>query len=490
MSRRPLNRATAHAPQVHPVRAIQFGAGRFLRGFFDWMVERLNQEGNFQAAVAVVRPTDQGPYQELLDQEGLFHVVLRGLQDGRPVDQITLVRCVADAVQPHQAYEAFLALATLSGVRLVVSNTTETGIRFQPEPFPTDRPAETFPGKLAALLYRRFQHVEGAADGGWILLPCELVEDNGQRLREAVLQYAAHWDLPSGFHAWVERACLFCNTLVDRIVTGWPQEGADALWDRIGFQDRLLTVAEPYHLWAIQAPEWVAQAFPAAEAGLNVHFVQDITPFRERKVRLLNGAHTAMTPLGLLAGLETVGQVVEDPELGPFIRALMEEEIVPSMDLPLTELRAYVVQVWDRFRNPFLRHRLADILLYSISKWRVRLLPTLRAYSERFGHLPPRTVLALAGLLRLYRGEWQGCPLPIQDEPAPVARIQAAWARGGSLDLLAARLLQDSTLWEQDLTLIPGLVSAVAKALERLERGGVRAALQSLHLPEEGPGPA
>ena len=486
MSRRPLNRATAHAPQVHPVRAIQFGAGRFLRGFFDWMVDRLNQEGHYRAAVAVVRPTDQGPYQELLEQEGLFHVVLRGLQEGRPVEEIALVGCVADAIQPYQAYEAFLALAALPTVRLVVSNTTETGIRFQPEPFPTDRPAETFPGKLTALLYRRFQHVEGAPQGGWILLPCELIQDNGQRLREAVLQYAAHWDLPSEFHAWVERACLFCNTLVDRIVTGWPQEGADALWDRIGFQDRLLTVAEPYHLWAIQAPEWVAQAFPAAEAGLNVHFVQDITPFRERKVRLLNGAHTAMTPLGLLAGLETVGQVVEDPELGPFIRALMEEEIVPSMDLPPTELRAYVAQVWDRFRNPFLRHRLADILLYSISKWRVRLLPTLLAYTERFGQVPPRTVLALAGLLRLYRGAGQGRPLPIQDEAEPLARIQAAWAQGGPPETLAAQLLQDPRLWGQDLSAISGLVSAVARALERLEREGVRAALRPLSLRGEG----
>ncbi len=480
MSRRPLNRTTAHAPQVHPVRAIQFGAGRFLRGFFDWMVDRLNQEVDFQAAVAVVRPTDQGPYQELLDQEGLFHVVLRGLQDGRPVDEITLVRCVADAVQPYQAYRAFLALATLPGVRLVVSNTTETGIRFQPEPFPVDRPAETFPGKLTALLYRRFQHVEGAADGGWILLPCELIQDNGHRLQEAVLQYAAHWDLPSGFHTWVERACLFCNTLVDRIVTGWPQEGADALLDRVGFQDRLLTVAEPYHLWAIQAPEWVAQAFPAPAAGLNVHFVQDITPFRERKVRLLNGAHTAMTPLGLLAGLETVGQVVDDPELGPFIRALMEEEIVPSMDRPRTELEAYVAQVWDRFRNPFLRHRLADIVLYSVSKWRVRLLPTLLGYTERYGQLPPRTVLALAGLLRLYRGEWKGHPLPIRDEAEPVARIQAAWAAGGTPEAIAARLLQDTGLWGQDLTALPGLVSTVARALEELERQGVRAVLRPL----------
>ncbi len=482
MHRRPLNRTTARAPLTHPVRIIQFGGGRFLRGFFDWMVEMLNRRTDFDAGVVVVRPTDRGPYQELLAQEGLFHVVLRGIQDGRSVDEATLVRCVAGAVQPYEAYQAFLALATAPQVRFVVSNTTETGIAFHPEPFPVDRPPETFPGKLTALLYRRFQHVDGAEEGGWIILPCELIEDNGVRLREAVLRYAAHWDLPPAFAVWVEEACLFCNTLVDRIVTGFPREDADTLLDRIGFDDRLLTVAEPYHLWAIQGPPRLNEIFPAREAGLEVHVTADITPFRERKVRLLNGAHTAMTPLGLLAGVETVGQVVADPVLGPTIWTLMEAEIIPSMDLPAEELRRYARQVWDRFRNPFLHHRLADIALYSVAKWRVRLLPTLLGYISRQGRLPRRTVLALAGLIRFYRGEWQGRPLPVQDEPEPVARIQAAWHQAETPGAVSRQVLGDGVLWGQDLTQVPGLVEAVGRYLDLLESHGVRDTVRMLGL--------
>ncbi|RMF03773.1 MAG: tagaturonate reductase [Bacteroidetes bacterium] len=442
---------------------LQFGTGNFLRAFLGPMVEALNAQTGFAGSLVMVKATDSPSraYEALLAQDGLYHLWIRGLQAGQQVDRLQLIKCVDRVIHPYTAFAEFLALATVHSIEFVVSNTTEAGIQFEAEDWPENGPARQFPGKLTQLLYARFRHFSGDPNSGWTILPCELIEDNGQALLACVLRYAEHWRLGEDFQAWLLMANHFCDTLVDRIVPGFPHQELATAEARIGYPDRQVVVAEPYSLWAIKAPEVVRSKLPLDQLNLNVQFTNDLDRYRTLKVRILNGAHTAMVPIGLRNGYETVGEFVRSEEGVRFVEELLYDEILPTLPQAGPEKQAYARTVLDRFRNPYLQHRLADIALNSIAKFRTRLWPSLQYWLEHNEQAPPRLLQAFTALLLLYRGD----TIPLQDEPAHLAYFADSWSRiasGGAPDDLVGYAVGS----EEVSTRYPQFMAQVYQALQ------------------------
>jgi tagaturonate reductase len=464
------------APFALPIKILQFGQGNFMRGFFDWQIDLLNERTGLNAGVVIVRPRG-GSSAPLLDvQDGLFTVLVRGLNEqGAPVKEYRKVSCVQRELDPNTMYADYLALASNPDLRFVVSNTTEAGIAVNDSDRFEDAPPAAFPAKLAQFLFARFVAFEGRTDKGLVLLPCELIDRNGPALKTAVLHFARLWNLAPAFDAWIEEACTFCSTLVDRIVTGYPEADAQQIQQDLGYQDQFLVAAEYYYLFVIQGPAWVGEELKLAGANLNVKLVDDITPYKKRKVGILNGGHTTLVPVALLAGLEAVGPAVDDQGTGAFLRAAIAEEIIPALGMDRKELEAYADDVILRFRNPAIHHRLASIALNSWSKFAARVMPQLLRYIDvNAGRMPRRLVLALAATMVLYRGG----VIQLSDDKASLDWFAQAWARVDSkewsLAQLASGWLANRALWGRDLNDVPGLTYALTVALEQIGRQGMR----------------
>ncbi len=464
----------------YPERIVQFGGGNFLRGFVDWVVDILNAETDFASGIALVKATP-GTYNALDEQDCLFTTYLLGIQAGKFVEQTRLIGAVNRTVYPYQDFAAYLALARQPEIRFIFSNTTEAGIVYSAEDAVTDEPPGSFPAKLTRFLYERYHHFAGTPARGCIIIPTELIVDNATRLREIILEYAALWRLEPGFSEWITAHNIFCNTLVDRIVSGFPQARAAELFERIAYEDRLLTMGELYHSWIIEAEPSLLGEFPVdkAKTPLNVKVVDDAAPYRTIKVRLLNGAHTAMVPLGLLLGIESVQEAMEHDALATFISDLIFQEVIPSVtEVPRDELEAFARAVFDRFRNPHIHHRLLTIALNSSSKVKERILPSLQGYLEVTGELPERLVIAFAAFIRLYRGEWRGEPISLNDDPEVLTWFKAQWSEADSIDALVHSVLSNAALWEEDLTSVPGLAPRVSACLRGIEAGELLALLR------------
>lgn len=477
----PIRRHPALLTTDRPIRILQFGGGHFLRAFVDWMVEVLNRETDFNGGIAIIKPTAGGDYSELKAQDGLFTVVLDGIKNGKQVAEKTLVTAVQKVINSYTEWEAYLNLAKNPEVRFIVSNTTEAGIRFRSEDKFDGAPPGEFPAKLTVWLHHRFQHFGGDASKGCILLPCELIENNGTALKKCVLQYADHWKLGGNFKDWITSANFFCGTLVDRIVSGYPREKADEIQKALGYRDELLVAGEQYHSWVIQAPEAVEKELPFSQTGLNVEFVDDLVPYREMKVRLLNGAHTAMVPVGYLAGIRLVSEAMQNERISGFIASFLREEAAPTLDFPEEVKHKFVAEVLDRFRNPILKHQLISISLNSTSKFVARLLPTLKDYLARNEKLPERIVFGFSALIRFYKGEVGGEDIPLKDDSKVLDVMATEWRKYEekklSLTEFVTSILKNTSVWNEDLTQINGLVEKVAENLRDIEINGIQIAL-------------
>lgn len=474
-----LNRSTASRPQTRPVKVLQFGEGNFLRAFVDWMIDLMNEKTDFNGAVQVVQPIAQGMGTMVNAQDGLYHVVLNGIQQGKPVREIRMVTSVAGVINPFEDFQAYLKAAENTDLKFIISNTTEAGITFDAKDTNPNTLPDSFPGKLTVLLHHRYKHFKGAVEKALTIMPCELIEKNGEALRNTILQYIGHWKLEDGFREWITKHTVFCNTLVDRIVPGFPKDTIREIQEEIGYEDNLVVTAETFHLWVIEpcgdvgeeqqhprvTTETVRKSFPVDKAGLQVKFVTDLTPYRTRKVRILNGAHTAMVPVAYLRGLRTVREAVEDAFAGDFIRRAIHEEIIPTLDLSKEELQQFANDVMERFQNPFIRHELISIALNSISKYQVRVLPSVLEYIKRTGKLPERLLQSLAALICFYKGEWQGQTIPLNDTPAVLAFFKKAWSSDNS-SAVVKQVLSNKELWGTDLTAVPGLAARVEQMVE------------------------
>ena len=419
---------------VRPERVIQFGEGGFLRGFVDWMLHKLNESGDFNGSVVVVQPIQQGMCDMLTEQDCMYTHIIRGAEG---VDT-TLVDVISRCVKPYDNFEEYLALADNPDMRYIVSNTTESGIVFRDTDRMDDVPPESFPAKLTLLLKRRF---EKGLDG-FVFLPCELIDRNGDNLKKAVLQYADLWNLGDGFKAWINEKNVFCNILVDRINTGYPK-GEDV---GLPYEDNMVNTSEFFHLWVIETDYDLEKELPFTKAGLNVIVTRDqLERYRTRKVRILNGAHTSMVAYGLLSGLETVKDCMDDETMKTFVRACLFEEIIPTLDMPKEELLEYADSVLVRFANPYIKHYLAAISLNSVSKFKVRVLPSLLEDRRRFGKNPEHLILGLAKLIEFYQN---GTP---NDAEEVIAAI-----RGKSVE----EVLANTALWGTDLSDLAEAVKA------------------------------
>lgn len=491
-----LSRATAADPDLArlstlPERVLQFGGGNFLRGFVDVFVDQLNRANVFNGRIVVVQSTAGGRADALNAQDGLFTVVTRGMKDGRRVDDAQLVASVSRGLSAASQWPDVLTVARSAALRVVVSNTTEAGIALDP----ADAPAapKSFPARLTAVLYERFRAFGNAADKSLIVLPCELIERNGQTLARLVKELSTKWELPPAFARWVETTCTFADTLVDRIVPGFPADDAAAIAQRLGYRDDLLVAAEPYHLFAIQGADRVRDELPFDRVhGLNVVFVPDLAPYRERKVRILNGGHTGMALGAFLAGKDTVGQCMDDPTIRTYLDALMATilpTLAPNDSADAAELKRYAADVFERFANPFVKHQLSAISLNSAAKYKARLLPATRDAIAAGRNVAP-LAFALAALLAFYRGkriedgkligERNGVAYAIQDTPGALEAFREHWAEPtGTSDEVARftrRALADKRIWGEDLTTLGDVFAdAVARSLRGiLESGAAR----------------
>ncbi len=411
-----------------PERIIQFGEGGFLRGFVDWMVDKLNKSGLYNGNITVVQPIEKGMCDVLTEQNCVYHHMIRGVEGV----EVSLIDSISRCVNPFRDYEEYLRLAENPDFRFVVSNTTESGIVYSDKDKLDDAPAETFPAKLTALLYRRY----GLGLPGFIFLPCELIDRNGDVLRECVLSYARLWKLGEGFEAWIREENVFANTLVDRINTGYPRDEENEL----KAYDKMLNTSEYFHLWVIESECDIESELPLRAAGLNVIYTPDkLEMYRTRKVRILNGAHTSLVPYALLSGFETVRDCVLDERMREHIKKCVYDEIIPSLDLPREELCEYADGVLKRFENPYIRHYLSSIALNSVSKFKVRVLPSILEYIKRYGKMPKTLIFAFAKLLDFYRTD-------MTNDSADVCEFMKKSS--------TAEILENKELWGEDLSFL------------------------------------
>ncbi|MBR5453423.1 MAG: tagaturonate reductase [Clostridia bacterium] len=385
----------------YPVKVVQFGEGNFLRAFVDYMIDIANEKGVFGGSIAIVKPISFGSLEAFREQDNLYTVLLRGKENGKVLSDSRIITSVSSAIDAGEDYDEFMSLARLDTLRFVVSNTTEAGIVLDTNDSFDGLPA-TYPGKLTKFLYERFTAFEGDPDKGLIILPVELIEDNGKKLRECVLSLSVARGLPEAFLSWVKDSNVFCSTLVDRIVTGYPKGYADKVCEELGYEDKLVDIGEPFALWVIESDKDISGELPLDKIGLPVIFTDNQKPYRERKVRVLNGAHTSGVLAGYLYGLDIVRDCMHDEIMGEFIRRVVSEEIVPQVALPLDEVKAFADSVFERFENPFIDHALLSISLNSVSKWKARVLPSFSDYCKKNGSLPRLMTFSFAALLAFY----------------------------------------------------------------------------------------
>lgn len=474
-----LTRTTA-PNQLRPERIIQFGEGNFLRAFVDWIVWNMNERTGFNSNVVVVQPIANGMVDMLNAQDGLYHLILKGLDKGEAVYNIQLIDVISRGLNPYTQFEEYLKLAENPNMRFVISNTTEAGIAFAPDNKFEDKPANSYPGKLVQLLHHRFTTFNGAKDKGLIIFPCELIFENGHVLKQCIDKYIKHWNLGNEFDKWVKEACGVYSTLVDRIVPGYPRETAAEIREKVGYNDNLLDEGEIFHLWVVEAPESVAKEFPADKAGLNVLFVPSEEPYHERKVTLLNGPHTVLSPVGYLSGLDTVRECVEDEVIGAYVRKVMFDELLPTLNLPKDELVQFSNDVLDRFRNPYVKHNVTSIMLNSFPKFRTRDLPGLKTYLERKGSLPAGVVLGLAGIITYYKGGKRGNDdIVIQDDRKIIELLQNLWATGSTRQV-AEGVLGAEFIWDENLNNIPGLTDKITDYLDAIQQKGMKEVVKEI----------
>lgn len=432
---------------------LQFGTGNFLRGFADYFIDALNKQGLYDGKIVVVSPTNSKAVEKINAQKGRYNLILRGIENGEEISSINEINSISCAVNPYADFDGFLSLAKNPDLRFIISNTTEAGISFDDTCKITDKPADSFPAKLTQFLYKRYKNNLN----GFVILACELIDNNGKELEKCVLKYAEKWELGKDFITWIKSENTFCNTLVDRIVTGYPKDEAEHIFDEIGYRDNLLDTAEPYHLWVIEGD--FEDELPFQKAGFNVIWTDNVALYKKMKVRILNGSHTSLVFPSLLCNVETVGESLKDEQLNAFLNTCLFDYILPMLD-DNEDNKQFANAVLERFANPYIRHLWKSISLNSISKFTARVLPTVNDYTDKNNPLPKPLVFSLACLIEYYKAN------EVTDSEYAVDYIK-------NNDIKS--ILSNTDLWGQDLS---GMLDTVNESLERIHRYGIREAIR------------
>lgn len=471
-----------------PEKVIQFGEGNFMRAFVDYFIDELNEKAGFDGKVVLVQPIANGSFRlndRINEQDGLYTLYLQGFQDGKEQREKRVISSVSRCLNAYEDWQKVLECAENPDLRFISCNTTEAGITYDPSCTMDEQPGKTWPAKLTQFLYRRYE--KGLP--GFIILACELIDDNGKELEKAVLQHAKDWNLPEDFQKWLKEENTFCSTLVDRIVTGYPREQADQLNQENGYIDNVMDTGEIFGVWVIEGPQSIYEEMPFDKAGLPVLITDNHKPYKERKVRILNGAHTSMVLGAFLGGQDIVRDCMYDPAISAYLNEAIFNEIIPTLSLPEEECIEFANAVEERFKNPFIDHQLLSISLNSTAKWKARVLPSLLGYVKKFNKLPPALTNSLASYIAFYRGNElsadglkaihpaTGREYLIKDDPA-VLEFYAE-----RKDLPAAELVHDvlsnTDFWGQDLTEIEGLEQAVIDDLKTIDEKGSMEAMKA-----------
>lgn len=465
-----------------PERVLQFGEGNSLRAFADYFIDIMNEKAGFNSKVVLVQPIGGGEriHQFINEQEGLYTLFLRGNENGKRVNDKRVVSAVSRCLNPYREYEDYMACAENPELRYIVCNTTEAGIRYDASCLFEDRPAESYPGKLTQFLYARYRKFGQEKGKGFVILSCELIDDNGKELEKCVLKYADLWGLEEDFARWLREENIFCSTLVDRIVTGYPAGEADDICEELGYRDHIIDTGEVFGFWVIEGPESLKEELPFEKAGLPVLITDDHKPYKQRKVRILNGAHTSMVLGAYLAGQDIVRDCMQDDVIRGFMNRTIYDEIVPTLTLPEQEVMDFARSVTDRFNNPFIDHALLAISLNSTSKWKARVLPSFKGYVEKYGKLPECITASLACYIAFYRGNRleadglvgvrEGMEYMIKDDRLVLEFYYAH--RVDDIPTLTQAVLSNEEFWGEDLTAYEGLAEAVAADLRMIDEKG------------------
>ena len=477
---KPLNKQFA-PKSVMPEQVIQFGEGNFLRAFVDWIIWNMDQKTDFNGSVVVVQPIEKGMADMLNGQDCLYHVNLQGRENGKPVNTLERIDVISRALNPYTQHAAFMALADQPEIRFVISNTTEAGITFDPACKLDDAPASSYPGKLVQLLYRRFLTFNGDPTKGLIIFPCELIFLNGHVLKDCIEKYIDLWNLGTDFKKWFEEACGVYATLVDRIVPGFPRNEIAQIQEKICYRDDLVVQAENFHLWVIEAPRDVAKEFLADKAGLHVLFVPTEEPYHKRKVTLLNGPHTVLSPVAFLSGINIVREACQHEVIGKYIHKVQFDELMQTLDLPMEELEKFATDVLERFDNPYVDHQVTSIMLNSFPKFQTRDLPGLKTYLQRKGELPKGLVFGLAAIIMYYKGgkRADGTEIVPNDDPKIMSLLNGLWATDNT-QMVTVGVLGAEFIWQEDLNKIPGLADLVRQYLDLIQHLGMLEAVKSI----------
>ena len=475
-------------PADRPIKVVQFGEGNFLRGFVDYMLDIANEKGLFDGSIVLIKPIEFGNLENFHKQDCQYTVSLRGRVNGEPTILNRQITSVKDAVDSYTEYDKYMGLATIDTLRFVVSNTTEAGIVFDDSDIFEAAPPKTFPGKLTKFLYHRFETFKGAIDKGLVMLPVELIDDNGIMLKKCVMQFIDLWNLGEEFKAWVENACVFTSTLVDRIITGYPKATETEEWETLGYEDRIMVTGEPFALWVIESEKDISKELPLPDAGLPVIFTDNQKPYKQRKVRILNGAHTSFVLASYLCGNDIVKESMDDDDIRNFMNSTLFEEVIPTLTLPKEDLEEFAAAVIDRFNNPYVKHALLAISLNSVSKWRARCMPSFLGYIEKYGKLPTRLTFSLAALMAFYQGDEirdgaligvrNGKEYRIMDD-ASVMEFFRDNCRKETSEFVKA-FLGRVDFFGQDLNEIEGLTTTIITHLNDIKENGMRSALCKL----------
>ena len=474
----------------YPEKVLQFGEGNFLRAFVDWMIDKANRDGIYHGSIVLCQPIAQGLKDMINAQDGVYTLAMRGAENGQPVENIEVITSVSRCINPYENYEDLMEIARSANLEVVVSNTTEAGIAYHAGDKLTDRPPVSFPAKVTAFLYERYKAFHGDPEKGLLFLPVELIDNNGAELKRIVLQYAQEWDLGREFTDWVNTANEFTSTLVDRIVTGYPRDEVSYFEEKLGYKDNIIDTSELFNLWVIEGDKKWADKLPVHKTDANVIWTDDVKPYKKRKVRILNGAHTSTVLAAYLAGFDIVGDFMKDDTVRTFMNDVIYKEVIPTLDLPKEELESFAAAVNDRFANPYIKHKLLDIALNSCSKFNARCLPSLLGYVEGKGELPKCLTFSLAAFIKFYQGEWKDgvytgtrkddTQYPLRDDESVIRFFADAWS-GNDAEGTAAAVLSNKDFWSgKDLTEVPGLKDAVAGYLKEMEEKDIKEIMAEL----------
>ena len=474
-----------------PEKVLQFGEGNFLRAFVDYWFDVANEKAGWNGKCLLVQPIAAGPVAGMInDQEGLYTLYLRGTENGEKVDRKRVISSVSRCLNPYtrEGFDAMMEAAVSEDLEYVVSNTTEAGIVYDPACKLDDAPCSSFPGKLTQVLYRRWQ----ANKRGLIVLSCELIDNNGQELLKCVEQYSEQWGLGDAFDTWLDEDCLFCTTLVDRIVPGRIRDPEEVrrLEEANGYHDDLLDVGEVFGVWNIEGPDWLAEKLPFKAAGVNCIVVPDATPYKKRKVRILNGAHTGFVLGAYLAGFNIVRDCMHNDTVRGFMNKMLYDEVIPTLPLDRADLEGFAAAVQDRFNNPFVDHELMSISLNSTSKWRARNMPSFLEYIDLKGELPRCLTMSFAAYIAFFSSDIQEltgkglvCRRPKGDAYTCSDDrwvLEFYWEhRGDSAEDLVRAVMTNEQMWGRDLTQIAGFEAATVKNLKQIRTEGALAAYAS-----------